>query len=157
MRRRLGLCALAALLGMAISTASVGIASASTLSPRSTSPDCGGCGGGGGGGGGGDIARLRPTGTCGDQLDMRLRQVGDPLDIGITIPSADPSEVWTITATEQNYGVTTGGRIGDPIDLIGSGLLPPLTFNTTEGGFSTEGNVPNTSGVTHGFSYVATR
>jgi hypothetical protein len=157
LRRRLGLCALAALLGMAISTASVGIASASTLSPRSTSPDCGGCGGGGGGGGGGDIARLRPTGTCGDQLDMRLRQVGDPLDIGITIPSADPSEVWTITATEQNYGVTTGGRIGDPIDLIGSGLLPPLTFNTTEGGFSTEGNVPNTSGVTHGFSYVATR
>ncbi|HEX5120871.1 MAG TPA: hypothetical protein VFW65_37285 [Pseudonocardiaceae bacterium] len=144
--------------------ASVGIASASTVSPPSAGPDCGGCGGGGGddgggggGGGGGDIARLRPTGTCGDQLDMRLRQVGDPLDIGITIPSADPTEVWTITAIEQDYGVVTGGRLGNPIDLIGSGALPPLTFNSTEGGFSTEGNFPNTSGLTHGFSYVATR
>jgi hypothetical protein len=143
-------------LGIVMSAASVGIASADAVSPHSDGPDCGGCGGGGGGGGG-DIARLRLNGTCGDQLDMRLRQVGDPLDIGITIPSADPTEVWTIVATEQDYGVTTGGRVGDPIDLIGSGLLPPLTFNTTEGGFSTEGNVPNTSGVTHGFSYVATR
>jgi hypothetical protein len=141
-----------------MSAASVGIASANAVSPRGDGVDCGGCGGGGGsGGGGGDIARLRLNGTCGDQLDMRLRQVGDPLDIGITIPSADPSEVWTITVTEQNYGVVTGGRVGNPIDLIGSGTLPPPTFNSAEGGFSTEGNVPNTSDVTHGFSYVATR
>lgn len=85
LRRRLGLCALATLLGVVMSTASVGIASASTLSPQSSGPDCGGCGGGGGGGGG-DIARLRLNGTCGDQLDMRLRVVGGPLKIGITIP-----------------------------------------------------------------------
>ncbi|HEX3591341.1 MAG TPA: SwmB domain-containing protein, partial [Pseudonocardiaceae bacterium] len=113
--------------------------------------------GGGGGGGGGDVGRLRLSGTCGDQLDMRIQNVGDPLKIGITIPSADPTEQWTITATEQGYGVVTGGRVGNPVDLIGSGLLPPPTFNSTEGGFSTEGFVPNTSGVTHGFSYVATR
>lgn len=155
--RQWGLCGIAALLGISMSVASVDIASAS---PVTGDPLCGGCGddgGGGGGSGGGDIARLRPVGSCGDQLDMRLRQVGDPLDIGITIPSADPSEVWTITATEQDYSAVTGGRIGNPVDLMGSGALPPLTFNTTEGGFSTEGNFPNTSGLTHGFSYTATR
>jgi flagellar associated repeat protein len=160
LRRRLGLCALAALLGIAVSTASVDIASATVVTPPA-SPDCGGCGGGGGGGGsgggGGDIARLRLSGSCGDQLDMRLQNVGDPLKIGITIPSADPTEQWTITATEQDYGVVTGGRVGNPTDMIATGELPPLAFNTTEGGFATEGFVPNTSGVTHGFSYTATR
>jgi hypothetical protein len=154
--RQSGLLALAALLGISMSVASVSIASASTMTLHSPVTACGGCGGGGGGGGG-DIARLRPTGSCGDQLDMRLRVVGGPLDIGITIPSADPSEVWTITPIEQNYGVVTGGRVGNPVDLIGSGTLPPLAFNSTEGGFATEGNVTNTTGVTHGFSYIATR
>ncbi|GLY69021.1 SwmB domain-containing protein [Amycolatopsis taiwanensis] len=142
LKQRLGLYALAALVGISLSVASGGIASANTGSPDS---------------GGGDIARLRLSGTCGDQLDMRLRTVGGPLKIAITIPSADPTEQWTITATEQDYGVVTGGRVGNPVDLIGSGLLPPPAFNSVEGGFSTEGFVPNTSGVTHGFSYVATR
>ncbi|WP_027944754.1 SwmB domain-containing protein [Amycolatopsis taiwanensis] len=142
LKQRLGRYALAALVGISLSVASGGIASATTGSPDS---------------GGGDIARLRLSGTCGDQLDMRLRTVGGPLKIAITIPSADPTEQWTITATEQDYGVVTGGRVGNPVDLIGSGLLPPPAFNSVEGGFSTEGFVPNTSGVTHGFSYVATR
>lgn len=154
LKRRLGLCALAALVGIAMSVASVGMASATVVTPPN-SPDCGGCGGGGSGGG--DIARLRLSGTCGDQLDLRLRTEGGPLKVGITIPSADPTEVWTITATDQTYGVVTGGRVGNPTDLIGSGLLPPLAFTTTEGGFSTEGEIPIPSGATYGFSYVATR
>jgi hypothetical protein len=159
LKQRLGLYALVALMGIFLSVASGGIASADTVSPSSPVPACGGCGGDGGGGGtsGGDIARLRLSGTCGDQLDMRLKTTSDPLKIAITIPSADPTEQWTITATEQDYGAVTGGRVGNPIDLIGSGLLPPPTFNSTEGGFSTEGFVPNTAGVTHGFSYTATR
>lgn len=142
LKQRLGRCTLAALMGISLSVVSGGIASATSQLPDS---------------GGGDIARLRISGTCGDQLDMRLRTVGGPLKIAMTIPSADPTEQWTITATEQDYGVVTGGRVGNPIDLFGSGLLPPPTYNSAEGGFSTEGFVPLTSGVTHGFSYVATR
>jgi hypothetical protein len=155
-KRRLGRCALAALIGISMSVASVGIASASVVTPPN-SPDCGGCGGGGGGSGGGDIARLRLSGTCGDQLDMRLRTEGGPLKVAITIPSADPTEVWNITATDQTYGVVTGAGVGNPVDLMASGELPPPTFTTTEGGFSTEGDVPIPSGATYGFSYVATR
>ncbi|HKN99237.1 MAG TPA: SwmB domain-containing protein [Pseudonocardiaceae bacterium] len=139
-----------------MSVASVSVASASTVSPHSLVPACGGCGGGGGGGGG-DIARLRLSGSCGDQLDMRLRVVGGPIDVGITIPSADPTEVWSISVTEQEYGAVTGGRIGNPTDMMASGILPPLTYNSVEGGFATEGNFTNTSGFTHGFSYTATR
>jgi hypothetical protein len=147
--RRLGLCALTVLLGTTMAVASGGIASAGTVgSPGSSAitPISGG-----------DIARLRLSGSCGDQLDMRLRVAGGPLKVAITIPSADPTEVWNISVTEQNFGAVTGGRIGDPVDLIASGALPPPTFSTTEGGFSTEGDVANTSGFTHGFSYVATR
>ena len=142
--RRLGLCALTVLLGM---TMSVGIASAGAVPGGSAITPING----------GDIARLRLSGSCGDQLDMRLRVVGGPLKVAITIPSADPTEVWHISATEQNFGAVTGGRVGNPIDLIASGILPPPTFSTIEGGFSTEGDVTNTSGFTHGFSYVATR
>lgn len=141
--RRLGLCALTVLLGTTMAVLSGGIASAGTAAITPIS--------------GGDIARLRLSGSCGDQLDMRLRVAGGPLKVAITIPSADPTEVWNISVTEQDFGAVTGGRIGDPVDLIASGTLPPPTFSTTEGGFSTEGDVTNTSGFTHGFSYVATR
>ncbi|HEX5115394.1 MAG TPA: SwmB domain-containing protein [Pseudonocardiaceae bacterium] len=114
-------------------------------------------GGGGGSGSGGGIARLRLSGTCGDQLTMRIQQAGDPLNIDIVIPSADPSEVWTLTATEQDYNAVTGGRVGNPVDLIAGGILPPPAFTTTEGGFDTTGDFPDTPDLTHGFSYTATR
>jgi hypothetical protein len=153
--KRLGLCALTVALGIGMSIESAGIASASPIAPLSGGGG-GGDDGGGGGGGGGDVGRLRISGSCGDQLDLRIQNVGDPLRVGITIPSADPTEVWTITVTEQQYSAVTGGRLGDPIDLMGS-VLPPLAFSTTEGGFGSEGEVVNTTGVTHGFSYTATR
>ncbi|HEX5118195.1 MAG TPA: SwmB domain-containing protein [Pseudonocardiaceae bacterium] len=35
--------------------------------------------------------------------------------------------------------------------------LPPLAFSTVEGGFTTTANFADTSGSTHGWSYVATR
>jgi hypothetical protein len=147
--KRLALCTLTAVLGVGMSVVSAGIASASLIPPPGTDDH-------GGGGGGGDIGRLRPTGSCGDMLDLRVQKSGDPLRVGITIPAADPTEVWTITVTEQNYDAVTGGRIGNPIDLM-AGVLPPLAFDVTEGGFSTEGQVVNTTGLTHGFSYTAVR
>ncbi len=149
--RRLALYTLTAVLGVGMTVVSAGIASASPIPPPGTDDH-----GGGGGGGGGDIGRLRPTGSCGDMLDLRVQKTGDPLRVGITIPAADPAEVWSITVTEQNYDAVTGGRIGNPIDLMAS-VLPPLAFDPTEGGYSTEGQVVNTTGATHGFSYTATR
>lgn len=159
--KRFELYSLAALLSLSLPVAFGGIASASTVAPPAPAapsgpaPDCGGCGGSGGGGG--DIGRLRISGTCGDQLDLRVQNSGDPIKVDITIPSPDPSEQWSITVTEQNYGAVTGGREGNPVDLTGNGTMAPLTYNLAEGGFNTSGFVPNTDGLTHGFSYVATR
>ncbi|HEX3647002.1 MAG TPA: hypothetical protein VHV49_01165, partial [Pseudonocardiaceae bacterium] len=99
----------------------------------------------------------RNSGTCGDQLTLRIKTVGGPLDVAIAIPSADPTEVWTISATEQDYDAVTGGRIGNPVDMVGSGIMPPLAFTTAEGGFSTEGFFTILPGRTAGFSYTATR
>ncbi|HEX3592096.1 MAG TPA: SwmB domain-containing protein, partial [Pseudonocardiaceae bacterium] len=76
--------------------------------------------------------------------------------LDITIPAADPAEVWNLAVTDQEYDAVTGGRQGDPVTLT-SDALPPLTFNTAEGGYNTEGEVANTAGRTHGFSYTATR
>jgi hypothetical protein len=167
--RKLGILALVALTCAALALVSAGSASAS--------PSCGGCGGGGGGGeggGGGDGggsgggggggggtgqgggSRLRVTGACGDVLEERVKQTGDPMTLTFTIPSADPTEVWSLTATQQDYNAVTGGRIGAPISLTPN-PLPPLAFSSSEGGFTTTGEVPNTGGVTLGFSYTATR
>lgn len=125
--------------------------------PPDPIPNCGGCGGGGGGGGGGDIGRLRISGTCGDQLDLRVQKSGDPIKVAITIPSPDPSEQWNLNATEQNYDAVTGGRVGNPTDMIATNAMPPPVYTAIEGGFSTTGFMPNTAGVTHGFNYTATR
>ncbi|HEY3751301.1 MAG TPA: SwmB domain-containing protein [Pseudonocardiaceae bacterium] len=117
----------------------------------------GGSGGGGGGSGsGGGVARLRVTGSCGDMLDIRLKTVGGPITLTVTIPSVDPSEVWSLDMIQQDFSATTGGRIGNPVNLLPS-PLPPLAFTPAEGGFSTTGDVINTSGLTHGYSYTATR
>jgi Putative flagellar system-associated repeat len=111
--------------------------------------------GGPGGGGGGTDVRLRVTGPCGDILELRERVAGT-LIVTVTIPSADASEVWSLTAQQQEYNPVTGGREGNPIDLVPN-PLPPLAFSPAEGGFTTTANFVDTPGFTHGFSYVATR
>lgn len=182
--RRLGLLVVMAALAFAMSLASVGAASA-TVVPHSHGGSggggtsgggggddggggsggggtsggggggSGGGGSGGGGGGGGPNGRLRINGTCGDQLTLRIKTAGS-LDVDIAIPSADPTEQWTLTATEQDYDAVTGGRIGNPVDLVPNEIPVPV-FSTSEGGFDSDGDITDTSGVTHGISYTATR
>jgi hypothetical protein len=98
---------------------------------------------------------LQVTGPCGDLLNLRERVTGTII-VTITIPSSDPSEVWSLTAQQQEYGPVTGGREGNPIDLVPN-PLPPLAFSTAEGGFTTTANFTDTPGFTHGWSYTATR
>jgi len=89
-------------------------------------------------------------------MRLRVRNTGDTIELSITIPAADPAEVWSLTATQQDYGAVTGGRLGSPINLVPN-PLPPLAFSAAEGGFNTAGNVANTDNLTHGISYTATR
>ena len=77
-------------------------------------------------------------------------------DIGLTEFTGDPNEVWSLQAQQQEYDVTTGGRVGAPIDLVPD-LLQPLAFSLAGGGFTAAATVDSTLNVTHGFSYVATR
>jgi hypothetical protein len=100
--------------------------------------------------------RVSTTGTCGDLLDMRVKNVGDDIDVGITIPSIDSTEVWSVTTIQQDYGAVTGGRIGAPVDQTAA--FPPLVFSPADGGFTIDGGVvSNTAGLTHEISYTATR
>jgi hypothetical protein len=105
----------------------------------------------------GGTGRIQQIGPCGDILDMRVRVVGDPITLTITIPSNDPAEVWSLSATQQDYGALTGGRLGSPVTLSPGGVLPALAFNAAEGGFTTTADFDNADNLTHGFSYVATR
>ena len=86
-------------------------------------------------------------------MRLRVRNTGDTIELDITIPSADPTEVWSFSATQQDFGAVTGGRLGDPISLT-PGVLPPLAFNPAEGGFATAGDVANTDNLTQGISYT---
>jgi hypothetical protein len=104
----------------------------------------------------GKPGQLEVVGSCGDLLDMRVRVPGQPIGLTVTIPSNDPAEVWSLTATQQEYGALTGGRVGSPINLTPN-PLPPLAFSPAEGGFTTTADIDNTDNTTHGFSYVATR
>jgi hypothetical protein len=100
--------------------------------------------------------RISSTGTCGDLLDMRVKNVGDDIDVGITIPSIDATEVWSVTVIQQDFGAVTGGRIGSPVDVTST--FPPLVFSPADGGFTIDGGiVTNTAGLTHEISYTATR
>ncbi|HKN97171.1 MAG TPA: SwmB domain-containing protein [Pseudonocardiaceae bacterium] len=98
---------------------------------------------------------LEVVGPCGDLLDF-VERVAGTLVVTITIPTADSSEVWNLTAQEQEYDAVTGGRIGNPVNLVPN-PLPPLAFSPVEGGFTTTMNFTDTAGFTHGFSYTATR
>ena len=104
----------------------------------------------------GGTGRLLIYGNCGDILRLQVRVVGGPRIVTITIPSTDPAEVWSLTATQQEYGAVTGGRLGSPINLVPT-PLPPLGFLPAEGGFSTTANFYIPDNLTQGFSYVATR
>lgn len=101
--------------------------------------------------------RIQAIGSCGDIMDLRVQNVGDAITVTITIPSGDPSEVWSLSAQQQDYGAVTGGRLGDPVTLAPGGALPPLVFTAAEGGFTTTADFTNSPNLTHGFSYTATR
>jgi flagellar associated repeat protein len=103
----------------------------------------------------GNPARLRLTGQCGEFLDQTERTAGT-LVVTLTIPSADPSEVWNLTTSEQQYGAVTGSRLGAPVSVTPN-PLPQLAFLPAEGGFSTTANFDDQPGLTHGFIYTATR
>ena len=131
LRRKLGILALAA-----IASASLAITMSGTASAAAP-------------------GQLLVTGPCGDILRFTERKA-PTIVLTITIPSTDPSEVWTLTAQQQEYGPVTGARIGNPIDLVPN-PLPPLAFSPAEGGFSTTANFTDTPGATLGISYVATK
>jgi hypothetical protein len=122
----------------------------------SAAPALADSGPGGGGGGGGTDIRLETTGTCGDNMRLRVRNTGVVIELDITIPGIDATEVWNLSATGQLYGAVTGGRQGNPIDLVPS-PLPPLVFTAAEGGFTTSADIPNGDNITTGISYAATR
>ncbi|HKN98528.1 MAG TPA: SwmB domain-containing protein [Pseudonocardiaceae bacterium] len=98
---------------------------------------------------------LTVTGSCGDILSLKERVAGTII-LTITIPSADANEVWSLSAQQQEYNAVTGGREGNPVNLVPN-PLPNLAFSPVEGGFSTTANFTDTPGFTHGWSYTATR
>jgi hypothetical protein len=99
--------------------------------------------------------KLEVVGPCGDLLDL-IERVQGTLIVDVTIPSVDSTEVWNLTAQEQEYNPVTGGRQGNPINLVPN-PLPQLAFSPAEGGFSSTFNFVDTPGATHGFTYTATR
>jgi hypothetical protein len=104
----------------------------------------------------GTPGQLSVIGNCGDTLNMRVRVAAGPIILTVTIPSNDPSEVWNLSVQQQDYSAVNGGRLGSPVNLVPN-PLPPLAFNAAEGGFTTTANIDNIDGLTHGFSYTATR
>lgn len=115
----------------------------------------GGIGGGGGGGLGGRASVLSVSDNCGGTLDFKERVAG-ALTVDITEVSGDRNEVWSLKATQQEYDITTGGRVGAPIDLVPD-QMPTLTFSPADLSYTTTATIDDTPNVTHGFSYVATR
>jgi hypothetical protein len=116
-----------------------------------------GGGGGGnaaGGGGGGRAAVLTVSDGCGGTLQLRKKLAGS-LTVDVT-EVGGPTDVWSFQATQQEYDVTTGGRVGAPIDLVPA-PMPPLAFSAADGGFTTTAAVDDAPNMTHGISYVATR
>lgn len=116
-----------------------------------------GGGGGGnaaGGGGGGRASVLSAVDSCGGTLQFREQRLGS-LIVDLT-EVGDQGDVWTLQATQQEYNVTTGGRLGAPIDLVPT-TMAPLAFSPADAGFTTTATIDDTPNLTHGISYVATR
>jgi hypothetical protein len=114
----------------------------------------GGGGAAGGGGGGGRAAVLTVVDSCGGTLQLKERLPGS-LSVNIT-EVGGPTDVWSFQATQQEYNVITGGRLGAPIDLVPN-TLAPLAFSAADGGFASTANIVDAPNLTHGISYVATR
>ena len=155
LKRRLSLLLVIALIGAALSIISAGTASASGGSSGG-----GGTSGGSGSGGGGGSApaggTVSVTGSCGDVMTLSVGHLGDPIAVHITIPSSNSAETWTFTATQQEYDSVTGGRFGNPFPVPKT-TLPALAFSSTAHGFTTSGVTANSTALTHGISYTATR
>lgn len=132
LRRKIGILAVAAVVGAGMAITSVGTASAA-----------------------GRPNALIVTGPCGDLLTF-VERVQGTLIVDINLPTTDPNEVWTLSAQEQVYNPVTGGREGNPINLVPN-ILPQPAFSSVEGGFDTTNNFVDTAGATYGFSYTATR
>lgn len=45
---------------------------------------------------------------------MRVKNVGDDIDVGITIPSIDSTEVWSVTVIQQDFGGERRSGGGQP-------------------------------------------
>ncbi|HEX3590038.1 MAG TPA: SwmB domain-containing protein [Pseudonocardiaceae bacterium] len=116
----------------------------------------GGGGGGnpGGGGGGGGASVLTVVDNCGGTLQFKERVPG-ALTADLT-EFGDPTDVWSLQATQQSYDVTTGARLGAPVNPI-PGTMLPLAFSAADGAFVTTATINDTPNMTHGLSYVATR
>lgn len=115
----------------------------------------GGGGNAGGGGGGGRAALLSVVDSCGGTLDFKERVPGQ-LTVDLTEFTGDPAETWSLQATQQEYGSTTGARVGVPVDLVPD-VVPSLVFSSVGGGFATTATIDETLNATHSISYVATR
>jgi hypothetical protein len=171
LKQRLGLLFVVALLGAALSLISTATASAAV-------PSCGGCDGGGGGtsGGGGDDGggggtsgggggtppptpvSLSVFGSCTDVMTFTLTGLGSTNVTTISIPDANSTDVWSITATEQEFDAVTGAPFGDPFPVTKNEFVKPLAFNTAAGtGFTATADIENLSGKTTEISYTATR
>lgn len=165
LKRRLSLLLVTALIGAALSVTSAGTAAASGGGGSSGGSGSGSGGGGtsggsGSGGGGGGSApaggTVSVTGSCGDVMTLSVGHLGDPIAVHITIPSSNSAEAWTFTATQQEYDSVTGGRFGNPFPVPKT-TLPPLAFSSTAHGFTTAGVTANSTALTHGIGYTATR
>lgn len=166
LKRRIGLLFVITLLGAALSIASAGFASASGGGGSSGgsggssggSGGSGGSGSGGGGGGGGTVTdpTLSITGSCNDVMTLEGGQLGAPINVTITIPDSNSSDVWTFSATEQQLDAVTGAAFGDPFPLTPA-EVGRLTFNAAGNDFRSTGVMANSGGLTHEITYTATR
>jgi hypothetical protein len=129
LNRKLALLLVAAPLGAALSIVSTGVASASTLSV---------------------------TGSCGDVMTFSVAGLGATNVTTITIPDANSADVWTLTATEQEFDAVTGAPFGTPFPVTKNEFTTPLSFNSAGTGFTAVADIENLSGKTTEISYTAT-